>query len=92
MPTSRFLRTATASVTITGTTEVGGVTNTVISLYPDHTIRFVDRNGVTQVVPVPAHYTTGFKNKIQPSSGTAKDGPAGALYALFDAVYQRAQA
>lgn len=91
MPTSRFLRSATASVTITGATEVGGVTNTVISLYPDSTIRFVDANGVTQVIPVPAHYTTGFKNTIQPSSGTAKDGPVGALFALFDALYKRDQ-
>lgn len=91
MPTSRFLRDPVATVTITGASAVGGVTNTAISLYPDSTIRFVDANGVTQVIPVPHHYTTGFKNVIQPSSGTAKDGPAGALFALFDALYKRAQ-
>jgi hypothetical protein len=91
MPDSRFGRSAVATVTLTGASAVGGVTNTAISLHLDSTIRFVDANGVTQVVPVPAHYTTGFKNTIQPSSGTAKDGPAGALFALFDALYRRAQ-
>lgn len=91
MADARFNRSPIATVTISGSTEVGGVTNTAISLHLDSTIRFTDANGVVQIIPVPHHYTTAFKNVIQPSSGTAKDGPAGALFALFDALYKRAQ-
>ena len=90
MVDARFARTPVATVTITGTNSIGGTTDTVISLHADSTIRFVDANGVTQIVNVPHHYTTGFKNRIQPSSGTAKDGPQGALFALFEVLDRRA--
>lgn len=91
MPTSRFLRSPTRTRTVTGTTSVGGSSSTVVSIYPDHTIRFTDRNGVLNVIPVPANYVTGHKDRIQPSSGTARHtSPADALYALVDALIARA--
>ena len=84
---SRFLTAAVDSRTIAGTTSVGGTTDTVISLRVDGTIRFVDRNGKTRVVPVPVGYVTGFKNRIQPSA--IDDSPAGALFALVDVLLAR---
>lgn len=90
MADARFARSPVATVTITGVTSVGGTADTVISLHADSTIRFVDANGVTQIVPVPHFYTTAFKNRIQPSSGTAKDGPVGALFSLFEVLDRRA--
>lgn len=90
MATSRFLRAAVRTRTVTGTTSVGGVTSTVVSIMPDGTIRFVDRNGVTQVVQCPAQYTTGHKNVLQPSSQTVAGDPESALYALVDALIARA--
>lgn len=89
---SRFLRSPVRTVTITGTVSVGGTTNTVLSIYPDGTLRFVDGNGVTQVVPLPHHYVTGHKNTVQPNSDqVGKDGSAAdKFYALFDALDRRA--
>ncbi len=88
MTTSRFLRSPTATRAVAGGTVVGGSSTTTVSLYPDNTIRFNDRNGVTQVIQVPAHYTTDFKNQIEPSSGKIQD-PESALYALVDALIAR---
>jgi hypothetical protein len=91
MTTSRFNRSPIATRTVTGTTSVGGTTSTVVSIYPNSTIRFVDRNGKTQVVPVPHTYVTGFKNEIQPSSHKiAKDDPYAALMSLVDVLIARA--
>jgi hypothetical protein len=88
---SRFLRSAVRTVTISGTVSVGGTTDTVLSIYPDGTLRFVDGNGVTQVVHLPARYTTADQNGIQPNSEIVKDGSAAdQLYALFDALDRRA--
>ncbi len=90
MPTSRFLRSALLTKTITGATSVGGSVATTIALYSDNTIRFNDRNGATQVVPVPAQYVTEFKNRIQPSSGkVGQDAPDVALLSLLDALIAR---
>lgn len=76
MPTSRFLRAASRTVTVTGSTAVGGVTNTAITTRPDGTVRFVDAAGVTRVVNVPYKF----------------DGQdaASALHALVDALVRRA--
>jgi hypothetical protein len=88
MPTSRFLRAAVASRAVTGTTSVGGSTTTTVSVHLDGTVRFNDRNGTTQCINMPANYTTGFKNKIQPPSSF--NNSADALYALIDALIARA--
>jgi len=90
MPTSRFLRAAVRTRTVAGTTSVGGTNVTVVSIMADGTIRFVDRNGVQHDVQVPAHYTGGFKNMIQPSSQNRSGDPRAALYALVDALIARA--
>lgn len=90
MTTSRFARAASRTRTITGTTSVGGSSSTTVALYPDNTIRFNDRNGTTQVVQVPANYTTGFQNQRQPSSGKVPGSPSDALFALIDALIARA--
>lgn len=76
MPTSRFLRTATRTVTVTGSTAVGGVTNTAITIHDDYTIRFTDAAGVKRVVPVPVKFN-------------GQDA-ASALHALVDALVRRA--
>lgn len=90
MPTSRFLRSAVRTRTVTGTTTVGGVSSTVVSIMPDGSIKFVDRNGTTQVVMAPANYTTGFKDRKQPASKVGIGSPTDALYALVDALIARA--
>ena len=90
MPTSRFLRSAVRTRTVTGTTSVGGTTATVVSIMPDGTIRFVDRNGVQHDVQGPAFYATGHKNVIQPSSQNRSGDPRSALFALVDALIARA--
>lgn len=90
MTTSRFLRSPTRTRTVAGTTSVGGTTDTVVSIMPDNTVRFVDRNGNTQVIQVPGNYTTDFQDRVQPSTGTATGNNANALYALIDALIARA--
>jgi hypothetical protein len=91
MTTSRFARSAVRTRTITGTTSVGGSTSTVVSIYPDSTIRFTDRNSKVQVIHVPHAYTTDFQNRIQPSSGqVGKDDPYAALMSLVDVLIARA--
>lgn len=88
--TSRYLRSAVRTRTVTGTTSVGGTTSTVISIMPDGTIRFVDRNGRTQDIQAPANYTTAFQNRIQPNTRFAQNDPYHALYAFVDALIARA--
>lgn len=89
MATSRFLRSPVASRAVTGATVVGGSSTTTVSIHLDGSVRFNDRNGVTQVIPMPAHYTTAFKNKVQPGSKPARNDPEAALYALIDALIAR---
>ena len=90
MPTSRYLASAVRTRTVTGTTSVGGTTSTVVSIMPNSTIRFVDRNGITQDICVPAAYTTGAKNQIQPNSKGVRNDPYNALMALVDVLIARA--
>lgn len=90
MTTSRFLRSAVRTRTVTGGTSVGGSSSTVVSIMPDGTVRFNDRNGVTQVIQMPAEYTTAFKNRMQPSTGKIGAGDVeSALYSLIDALIAR---
>jgi hypothetical protein len=88
MPTSRYLRTPLRTVTITGTTEVGGDDQTVIELHADHTIRFIDANEVEQVIPVAVQYHDG-DFELAPGL-TPRNDAAAALYALMDVLDRRA--
>lgn len=87
MPTSRYLRSATRTRTVTGTTSVGGTTSTVVSIMPDGMIRFIDRNGRTWDVPAPVNYTGSNKGTLQPKAIVEDEL---ALFALVDALIARA--
>lgn len=87
--TPRFQRAAVRTRTVTGTTSVGGTTSTVVGIFPDSTIRFVDRAGRTQVIQCSDVAALGtFVG--QPSSKAAADTPANALFALVDVLIGRA--
>ncbi|TAJ97161.1 MAG: hypothetical protein EPO41_03985 [Reyranella sp.] len=76
--------------TISGTTSAGGTTDTVVSIMPDNSIRFTDRNGNTQVIQgLPPNYTTAFQNRLQPSTTAFRGDAANALFALVDALIAR---
>ena len=91
MATSRFLRDPVRTRTVAGTTSVGGTSGTIVSIMPDGSIRFVDRNGHTQTIQgAEPNYTTDFKNRIQPSTAASRGNPQNALYALVDALIARA--
>lgn len=89
MATSRFLRTALRSRTITGTTTVGGSSSTTVSVHQDGTVSFNDRNGNTHRIHVPANYTTADQDKLQPTTKAVRGDKANALYALIDALIAR---
>lgn len=90
MPTSRFLRAASRTRTVTGTTSVGGTTSTIVSIMPDGTIKFVDRNGHTHTVQSNVNYTTANKNVLEPNTKAFRADPSIALFALVDALIARA--
>lgn len=78
---SRYSRSAVRTRTVTGTTSVGGTTSTVVSIQPDGTIRFVDRQGRTVDVPI-----KGFSD----GNMVTKDFQSDPFYAFVDALIARA--
>lgn len=91
MTTSRFLRSPVRTVTITGTTSVGGGVTTTIGIYPDGTIRFTDRAGQTVVAQGFPTYTTTTNNIPQPGAKLGwKDDEDKVLFRLVDALIARA--
>ena len=86
--TPRFQRTAVRTRTVTGTTSVGGTTSTVVGIFPDSTIRFVDRAGRTQVIQCsPISLRGDMTGDV--STRAVADDPYSSLFALVDVLIAR---
>ena len=85
----RFGRAAVRSRTITGGTSVGGASSTTVGIYPDGSIRFVDRSGKTQVISGAAPPANVGTMLGQPSSRAFQDDPQTALWQLVDVLIAR---
>lgn len=87
--TPRFSRAAVRTRTVTGTTSVGGTTDTVVGIFPDSTIRFVDRSGRSVTINCSGMALSGAMTG-QPSSRGVANCPYSALFSLVDALIGRA--
>lgn len=86
--TPRFQRAAVRTRTVTGTTSVGGTTSTVVGIFPDSTIRFVDRAGRTQVIQCGPISLRGDMTGDVSTRAMADDQYA-SLFALVDVLIAR---